>query len=258
MLPLVHQQCGDFPGNCRHRIRCSQFHLHRCFLPEGRCVEGKIGKAVVQQTLTGSETVLAGFRAHHHSNKLHSLPPGRSGQTVSRAGSEPSFQPRASGIKTHHLIGIGKTKCPIPDSVHPDGGVFFNIRVVFQQLPAHDCNIIGGGSVFVGCRVVIQAGAVDKIRVIHSQFPGPGIHQLYKSTFRACQMLCHGAGAIVGRRNCNGLDHIGDRHGLSHLQIYLAAALGRSRLRSRNRVLPADLPGVNGLHNQQHGHHFGY
>ena len=55
-------------------------------------------------------------------------------------------------------------------------------------------------------------------------------------------MLCHGAGTIVGGTDGDGLDHVGNGHGLPYLQINLAAALGCGGFRCGDGIVPVDFP----------------
>ena len=129
--------------------------------------------------------------------------------------------------------------------------------MIFQQLPGHQCNVIGAGAV-IGClRAVVQAGAVDKMGVRHAQLRRPLIHLFHKSAFAPGQQLRHGAGAVVGGGHGNGFEHLTDGHLLPGFQINLAAPLGRRGLGGGDNIVVVDAPGVDGLHNQQHGHHLG-
>ena len=93
--------------------------------------------------------------------------------------------------------------------------------------------------------------------VVHPQLPSPAVHLLHESPLTSRQVLRHGAGAVVGRGHGNGLEHIPCRHGLTHLQVDLTAALGGGGLRGGNGVIQGKLPGIHRLHNEQHGHDLG-
>ena len=108
-----------------------------------------------------------------------------------------------------------------------------------------------------GILAVVQTRAVDEVGVVHAQFLGPLIHPVHEGAFRPGDMLRHGAGAVVGGGHGDGFDHVGDGHGLAHLQIDLAAAFCRRRFRGHHHVVPADPAFLDGLHDQQHGHHLG-
>ena len=103
---------------------------------------------------------------------------------------------------------------------------------------------------------VVQPGAVDEMGVRHPQFRRPLVHLLHKSAFAARNQLCHGAGAVVGRRHGNGFEHIRHRHCFPRLEVNLASSLGGGGLRSRHLVIQVNPSVVQRLHNQQHGHHF--
>ena len=130
--------------------------------------------------------------------------------------------------------------------------------MVFQQLPGHDRDIVGGGPVGGRILPIIQPGAVDEVGICHIQLLRPGVHHVHKGRFAAGNMLRHGAGTVVGRGYRDGLDHVGNGHRLSYLQIDLAPALCRRCLGCGDGVLPVDLPGIDGLHDQQHGHDLGH
>ena len=130
--------------------------------------------------------------------------------------------------------------------------------MVFQQLPGHEGNVVGGGSVIHGVRPVVQAGAVDEGGVVHPQLLRPPVHHGDEGAFTARDMLRHGAGAVVGRGHRDGFEHVGNGHGLPRLQVNLTAPLGGGGLGGRHRIRQGDLPGIHRFHNQQHGHDLGH
>ena len=212
---------------------------------------------MIQHGFAGLKTDLGAFRPHDHGDQPQPLPLGRSGQAVACPGGKAGFQPRGPIVKPDQLIGIGQAKGPVPDGVHPYCGEFLNIRVVFQQLPGHPGDIHGGGAVLPGFLAVIQTGAVDEVGVFHSQLLGPPVHLLDEGLLGTGDVLSQRTGAVIGRGHRHGFEHIRHGHGLAHLQIDLTAPFGGSGLGGGDGILPSDLPGVNGLHHQQHGHHLG-
>ena len=195
--------------------------------------------------------------SHGHGDEPQALPLGAGGETVAGGGGKPGFQACGPGVKPNQLIGIGKAEGPVPHGVHPDGGVFLNVRVLAQQLPGHKGNVVGAGFVAFGIGAVVQPCAVDKVSVLHAQFLGPGVHPVHEGAFTAGEVLGHGAGAVVGGGHGDGFEHFADGHLLPGFQINLAAPLGRRGLGGGDNIVVVDAPGVDGLHNQQHGHHLG-
>ena len=126
-----------------------------------------------------------------------------------------------------------------------------------QQFSGHQRDVVGAGQMLRCGGLVVQPGAVDEVCVLHAQLFGFGIHFFYKTRLAAGDVLRHGAGAVVGGGNRNGFDHFLYRHRFSHLQIYLAASLGRGGFGSGDGVLPRDFAGIYGLHNQKQGHDLG-
>ncbi len=57
------------------------------------------------------------------------------------------FQAGGPLIEADQTVGVGQAELPIADGVHPDGGVLPNARVVQDQLPGHEGNVMGGGHV---------------------------------------------------------------------------------------------------------------
>ena len=179
-LVFVDEQGGGFPHPGLHCGCLAQNYRHLSGIAEVRLDQGIPCKTVVQHGLAGLEPDLGIFCAHHHGDQFHAVPLGGGGQTVPRPGGKAGFQPCGSVIKPDHFVGVGQAKGPVPDGVHPDGGEFLDLRVVFQKLPGHEGNIMGGGPVVFGILAVVQTGAVDKMGVVHAQFFGPGVHPLHK------------------------------------------------------------------------------
>ena len=101
-----------------------------------------------------------------------------------------------------------------------------------------------------GVGVVVEPGAVDKMGVRHPQLLRPLIHLLHKRCLRAADGLGQRRSAVVGRRDCDALDHVAHTHLLALFQIDLAAALGRRSGGGRDGVVPAQNAAVDGLHHQ--------
>ena len=81
----------------------------------------------------------------------------------------------------------------VPQGVHPDGGVGADIRVVLDQRPGHEGDVIGRAMVSGGRK----AGAVDKGGVLHAQLLGPPVHPLHEGGLAAGQVLRHGHRRVV-------------------------------------------------------------
>ena len=107
-------------------------------------------------------------------------------------------------------------------------------------------------------RLVVQPGAVDKMRLLHPQLRCPLVHELDECRLAAGYMLRQCRGAVVGRGDDDGLEHIPQRQLLSRFQIDLAATLGRRGVRGRYRVVPTDLAAVQRLQDQEQRHDFRY
>ena len=109
----------------------------------------------------------------------------------------------------------------------------------------------------LGVRLVVQAGAVDKVGIFHAQLLGPLVHHGHEGLFGAGDMLGQGCGAVVGGHHRHGFNHVLHAHLLAGLQVYLTAALSGCGLRGDDLVVPGDAPGVQRLHHQQQRHNFG-
>ena len=59
------------------------------------------------------------------------------------------------------------------------------LRRVFQQLPGHEGDVIGGSPVVHGVRPVVQTGAVDEGGVVHPQLLRPLVHHGDEGAFAA-------------------------------------------------------------------------
>ena len=59
------------------------------------------------------------------------IPLGGGGKTISGAGGKPGFQSCGAGVETYQLVGIGQTEAAPANRVHPNGGIFLNIGMVF-------------------------------------------------------------------------------------------------------------------------------
>ena len=130
---------------------------------------------------------------HHHGDELHAVPLRSGGQAVEGGVRGAGLQPRGSGIKAHQTVGIGQAEGTIPDGVHPDGGIRPDVRVVQDQLPGHEGDVIGRAMVSGGRK----AGAVDKGGVLHAQLLGPPVHPLHEGGLAAGQVLRHGHRRVV-------------------------------------------------------------
>ena len=183
LLRLVNEQSGGLSQGRRYGLLPSQLYRYIGDLRQFRGNHGKIRKAVVQQFLTGSVPLLAGFGAHNYGNQLHAVPLCRCGQAVPRPGGEAGFQARSAGVKANQLIGVGQSKGTIPDGIHPDGSVLFDERMVFQQLPGHEGNVVSAGAVLLRGVVIVQPCAIDKMGILHPQFLSPLVHGFHEGGF---------------------------------------------------------------------------
>ena len=109
----------------------------------------------------------------------------------------------------------------------------------------------------LGFRLVIQARAVDKVGVLHAQLHGPLVHPFHKGRLAAGHGFGQGCGAVVGRGDHHGFEHLVHGHLLALFQIDLAAALGCGGSAGRHRLVPGQPPLVQRLHDQQQRHDLG-
>ena len=189
----------------------------------------------------------------YHGDKLHAVTLGAGRQAVSGGGGVAGFQARSALVEAHQLVGVGQAELAVAHRVHPDGRVFFDL-LMGQKLPGHDGDIPRRRQMLRRVLPVVQAGTVDKMGVFHAQLRRAGVHFLHKGRLTARHMLRQRRGAVVGGADHHAFEHLVHAHLLAHLQIDLAAALGRSGLRGGHHVVPADAPAVQGLHDQQQRH----
>ena len=90
------------------------------------------------------------------------------------------------------------------DIFHPDRRILKDLRIIQDQLPAHQGNVICCRIMFIRIR---QSTAVDKMCIFHPKPFCPGIHLFYKSFLTSCDMFCHRNTGIISRCNDDALDH---------------------------------------------------
>ena len=61
----------------------------------------------------------------------------------------------------------------------------FDVRVLAQQLPGHEGDVVGAGPVPVRFGAVVQTGAVDEMGVLHAQLLCPLVHPVHKGPLAA-------------------------------------------------------------------------
>ena len=265
------RQCdglGQTPGltflQQRHRFLRVDAGLHRLRLPqhhrdggEGflrhRVQQGIGGEAVVQQGLGILEPLLAGGGLQHHGDELHALPLRRGGQAVFGAVGGAGFQTRGPVVEPDQLVGVGQLELPVPEGVHPDGGVLPHLRVAEDELPGHQGDVIGRGDVTLGR----QAGAVAKDRVLHAQLLGPLVHPLHEGGLGAAEMLREGHCAVVGRDHGHRLQKIVYGDLLTLRQVDMAAAHRGGVGADRHHIVVVEAALFDGLHGQKQRHHLG-
>ena len=189
----------------------------------------------------------------HHGDQLDAVALGRGGKAVPCGGRVAGLQSRRSLIKPDELVGVGQTEPAVPDGVHPDGHIPADI-VVLQQLPRHHGNVVRAGQMLGGARLVVEAGAVDKMRICQLQLGSAGVHHLDKRGLAARDVLCQRRGAVVGGADDDGLEHLVHAHLLARLQIDLAAALPGGVVGGGDGIDPRDAPAFQRLHDQKQRH----
>ena len=112
---------------------------------------------------------------HDDRDQLHPPALGRGRQAVAGGGGIAGLQAGRAVVEADELVGIGQAKLAIPHGIHPDGRVFLDL-VVLQKLTGHKRDIIGGRQMRVRVRTVVEAGAVDEVRVGHAELGGTVIH----------------------------------------------------------------------------------
>ena len=216
--------------------------------------EGVVGKAVVEQGGGAVKAVGGGGGVHHHGDELHAVPLCCGGQAVEGGVGGAGFQPCGPGIGVDEPVGVGQLKCTVPEGVHPDGGVLPQLGVIQNQLPAHEGDVVGGGHVAFGG----ESGTVAKDGGLHAQLFGPLVHALDKGGLAAGYCLCQSHSTVVGRCHGYRLHHLADGELLPLFQPDLGAAHGAGIGGGGDHVIPAERPGIDGLHHQQQGHHLGH
>ena len=104
---------------------------------------------------------------------------------------------------------------------HPYRGVFQNLRIFGDQLPAHNGNVPDSCVVICG---FCQSTAVYKMGILHSKPCCPLIHLPHKFLLAAPDMLCHCYTGIISRGNHDALNHSLHILGFPFLQKHLGAA----------------------------------
>ena len=188
---------------------------------------------------------------HDYGNQLHAVPLRRGRQAIQRRVGRPGFEAGGPLVEADELVGVGQLELPVPEGVHPDSGKLSDLRVIQNERPAHQGDVIGAGHMARGG----QAGAVEKVGVLHAQFGSPLVHQGHEGLLAARHMLGQGHGAVVGGHHRYCFDHIPDGQLFILFQPDLGPAHGDGMGGSGDHVLPRQLPGVDGLHYQQQGHH---
>ena len=108
-------------------------------------------------------------------------------------GGEARFQAGGPVVEADQAVGIGEAEGTVSDGVGPDGGVLPDVRVVKKELAGHEGDVVGRGEVAGGG----EAGAVDKVGVLHAQGLGLLIHLVHKGGLAAGKALGQGHGAVV-------------------------------------------------------------
>ena len=103
----------------------------------------------------------------------------------------------------------------------------------------------------------VQAAAVDKLGVVHTQLLRPLVHHIHKQALRPSDMLSHSHRRVVGRGHGDTLDHGLHALGLPLLQEDLGTAHGGRVGRRRHRILHTDLSLGKGIEDQQKCHDLG-
>ena len=210
------------------------------------------GEAVVEQGFGGLEAVGGGGGAEDHGDQLHAVLLCRGGDAVESAVRRAGLEARGPVVKADELVGVGQLEAPVPQGIHPDGGVGADVRVLQNQLTRHEGDVVGGGVVPLGG----QAGAVAENGVFHAQLGGAGVHSLHKGGFAACQMLGHGHAGVVAGGHGDGLEHIVDGERFTFLHVDLGPAHPGGVGGDSHHRVGGQRSVLQGLHDEQHGHDF--
>ena len=120
-----------------------------------------------------------------------------------------------------------------------------------NQCTAHDRHIIGAGQV----AVLVQAVAVEKCGVLHTQLLGPLVHLLDKFVLASRYIFSQHHSRIIGAHNYGGFQQIVHRHDFPLFQPDVRATHGGSVSACRYFIIQLDLPGIQRFHYQQQRHH---
>jgi len=189
----------------------------------------------------------------HDRDQLHAVALGRGGQTIARLRGVARLEPRRAVVKPHELVCVGQSELSVPYGVHPDGRVLSDL-VVPQKLARHERDVVGGREMLRRIRLVVEARAVDKVRVGHAELGRALVHELHKRALAARDMLGQRGRAVVGRGHHDRFEHVPERHLLVFLEIDLASSLGRGGRRGRHFVVPAYFTLIQRLHDEQQRH----
>lgn len=140
------------------------------------------------------ETDFVVRRRHDDCNQLHAIFFSSGGNAVFCLGSGACFQAGGVRVLADELVGVGKAefrRAPpghMGDVFHPDGAVVMYLRVLANQLPGHQGDVIGC------CHVPIhvKAAAVDEGGVLHAKSFCPLVHLRHKFLLAAPDVLGHG------------------------------------------------------------------
>ena len=103
-----------------------------------------------------------------------------------------------------------------------------------------------------------QTVAVAEVGVLHAQLLGATVHLFHKGALAPCDLLrqCHSC--VIPRCHRHGFQQVMDGHLLPLRQEHLAAAHGGGVGGTGDHILQVQLPLLDGLHHQQHGHDLGH
>ena len=137
-------------------------------------------------------------------SQLHALPLGGGADAVARLVGVARFETRCPVVETDELIGVAETESATPKSVHPDGGVVADLRMMKEKVAAHEGDVIGGGEVPLGG----EACAVDEVGVQHAEGAGAVIHLFHEQLRDTRNMLGESHGGVVARGDTQGFEKI--------------------------------------------------
>ena len=101
-----------------------------------------VGKASLGYTSTSFKAFGRGGGFHHGGDQFHAVTLGGAGKTVESRIGGAGFQASGAVVIANQFIRVGQLEFSAPQRVHPECGEAADIRVIQNQLPGHEGDIV--------------------------------------------------------------------------------------------------------------------